>query len=85
MAVKQFRLLTHRGLTLAPRLAEAEAASHTAAEAELYKRNLLTQLTIWGTGGPYGDSEISDYANREYHGLILPFYQKRCVLKACGI
>ena len=43
----------------------------------LYERNLRTQLTIWGTSIAAGDSEVSDYANKEWSGLISGFYLPR--------
>jgi hypothetical protein len=46
--------------------------------AALYESNLRRQLTIWGTSTSRGDSEVSDYANREWAGLIATFYMPRC-------
>eukprot|EP00775_Hariotina_reticulata_P004459 gene4459-4715_t len=42
-----------------------------------YEWNLRTQLTIWGTSAAAGDSEVSDYANKEWSGLIASFYLPR--------
>ncbi len=35
------------------------------------------QITIWGTSAD-GDSEVNDYANKEWAGLISGFYHPRC-------
>jgi hypothetical protein len=43
----------------------------------IYEWNLRTQLTIWGTSAAAGDSEVSDYANKEWNGLISSFYLPR--------
>ena len=65
-------------MMLGPRLAEARAAARVAAaSAALFEANLRTQLTVWGTGGVDGDSEVSDYANREWGGLVSSFYVPR--------
>jgi hypothetical protein len=45
--------------------------------AALYEWNMRTQLTIWGTSNVAGDSEVSDYANKEWSGLIASFYLPR--------
>ena len=66
-----------RDLLLGPRLLEARAAARSPSEAALYERNVRTQLTIWGTGGPDGDSEVGDYANKEWGGLMRSFYVPR--------
>ncbi|KAF8069596.1 hypothetical protein HT031_001713 [Scenedesmus sp. PABB004] len=52
-------------------------AEGRAALAGLYERNLRMQLTIWGTSSAAGDSEVSDYANKEWAGLISGFYAPR--------
>lgn len=66
-----------------PRLAEARAAGTSAGEgapsseeADLCERNLRLQLTQWGAGqGVEGDSEIHDYANKEWAGLVGGYYR----------
>lgn len=45
--------------------------------ARFYEWNLRTQLTIWGTSAAAGDSEVSDYANKEWASLISTFYLPR--------
>ena len=35
------------------------------------------QITIWGTGDD-GESEVHDYANKEWAGLMQSFYKGRC-------
>ena len=66
------------GLLLGPRIAEARAAGHTCEESDLYEWNLRTQLRVWGTS-PRGGSEVEDYANREWAGLISSYYRPRWV------
>lgn len=65
-----------RGFLLGPRIAEARAAGHTSEESDLYEWNLRTQLSVWGTS-PRGGSEVEDYANREWAGLISSYYKPR--------
>ena len=65
------------GFLVGPRLAEARAAGHTGEESDLYEWNLRTQLSVWGTS-PKGGSEVEDYANREWAGLISSYYKPRC-------
>jgi alpha-N-acetylglucosaminidase len=79
----------HKAFLLAPNLQRARNYSSLGAEgqppapdrqqalAEMYERNLRTQLTIWGTSAAHGDSEVSDYANKEWSGLISTFYLPR--------
>jgi hypothetical protein len=82
-------LASHKGFLLGPALqrARAYAASSSADSAvddvqqqqlaALYEWNLRTQLTIWGTSNAAGDSEVSDYASKEWSGLIASFYLPR--------
>ncbi|EIE20595.1 hypothetical protein COCSUDRAFT_37819 [Coccomyxa subellipsoidea C-169] len=72
-------LATNRGFLLGPKLEEASSAGHTEAEARLYEWNLRKQLTVWGTSDT-GGSEIEDYANREWAGLISSYYKPRWAL-----
>jgi len=65
-----------RGFLLGPRLAEARRAATTEAEARQFEWNLRTQLTVWGTSDA-GGSEIEDYANREWAGLLSSYYKPR--------
>lgn len=48
----------------------------------MFTRALLftLQITIWGTSAN-GDSEVNDYANKEWAGLISAFYHPRCGLR----
>lgn len=64
------------GFLLGPRLAEARTAGHTKEVSDLYEWNLRTQLSVWGTS-PKGGSEVEDYANREWAGLISSYYKPR--------
>lgn len=79
---------SHKGFLLGPALerARAYAAGSTADIADgsqqqqlsvFYEWNLRTQLTIWGTSNTAGDSEVSDYASKEWSGLIASFYLPR--------
>ena len=36
----------------------------------------IMQITIWGTGND-GNSEVHDYANKEWAGLLRSFYKGR--------
>lgn len=38
------------------------------------------QITVWGTSDD-GDSEVSDYANKQWAGLLSTFYHARCFCK----
>ena len=62
---------------LGPHLAEARGATRGSEDKALFEANMRTQLTVWGTGGANGDSEVSDYANREWSGLLSSFYVPR--------
>lgn len=67
-----------RQLTRSTLLLQARGyAQGCAPLAALYEDNLRRQLTIWGTSASRGDSEVSDYANREWAGLIATFYMPR--------
>lgn len=77
---------SHKGFLLGPVLERARSyALHSDTSsadeqqqlADFYEWNLRTQLTIWGTSVMAGDSEVSDYANKEWSGLISSFYLPR--------
>ncbi|KAI8466868.1 MAG: tim-barrel domain-containing protein [Monoraphidium minutum] len=85
-------LACHEGFMLGPRLAAARAFADVEGKDEggedggaerrrglalLYEWNLRLQLTIWGTSDAAGDSEVSDYANKEWAGLVGGFYAPR--------
>ena len=65
------------GLVLPEPAAGQQAAAAQQELGRLYEWNLRTQLTIWGTSAAAGDSEVSDYANKEWNGLISTFYLPR--------
>jgi hypothetical protein len=65
------------GLVLPEPAAGQQAAAAQEELGRLYEWNLRTQLTIWGTSAAAGDSEVSDYANKEWNGLISTFYLPR--------
>lgn len=70
-------LSSHPSFLLGPFLKRAIAASTCPGEAALYEWNARTQVTIWGTSDHAGDSEVSDYANKEWAGLLSSFYRPR--------
>lgn len=82
-------LASHKGFLLGPALERArlyatgnsaEAAADSGQQQQLaafYEWNVRTQLTIWGTSNTAGDSEVSDYASKEWSGLIASFYLPR--------
>ncbi|GMS97149.1 hypothetical protein PENTCL1PPCAC_19324, partial [Pristionchus entomophagus] len=53
----------------------ARAAARPKSEADVFERQARNQLTLWGPNG-----EISDYARKEWGGLIRKFYAKRWAL-----
>ena len=65
-----------RGFLLGPKLAEARAAGRSKQDAAFFERNLRTQLSVWGTSA-VGGSEIEDYANRQWAGLMSGYYRPR--------
>jgi hypothetical protein len=68
-------------LALPPAAAAADGADSSSSSAaqlgQFYVWSLRTQLTIWGTSEAAGDSEVSDYANKEWAGLLRGFYLPR--------
>ncbi|KAK9834371.1 hypothetical protein WJX84_011165 [Apatococcus fuscideae] len=69
-------LASHEGFLLGPRIEEARAAGNSTADKALFEWNLRTQITIWGTGED-NDSDVHDYANKEWAGLMQSFYRSR--------
>eukprot|EP00210_Caulerpa_lentillifera_P008452 g8064.t1 len=69
-------LSTHKGFLFGPLLLEARNYGDSELEKDLMERNLKLQVTIWGES-PSGDTELSDYANRELSGLMMTFYRER--------
>lgn len=66
-----------------PRMAQARAAgAGSSQDAQLHERNLRAQLTHWGTS-PSGDSEIHDYANKMWAGLVGGYYRWGDGLQGC--
>lgn len=65
-------LSTRREFSLDDWIADARSWGDTPEEKAYYERNARTILTVWG------DSyQISDYANREWAGLMKDFYKPR--------
>lgn len=56
-------------------LDEAKAMGQTEAEQALCEKNARTQVTYWGPDDP--DTDVHDYANKEWSGLLLDFYLPR--------
>lgn len=65
-----------RGFLLGPRLEAAKKQATSDAEAALFEFNQRMQLTVWGVH-PGGHSEVEDYANREWAGLLSGYYNPR--------
>jgi len=72
-------LSTHEGFLLGPWLKEARNWGSNEEEKRLLERNLKRQITIWGQSSS-GDTELSDYANRQWSGPVRTFYKERCAL-----
>ncbi|WP_143307085.1 alpha-N-acetylglucosaminidase [Chitinophaga vietnamensis] len=53
----------------------ARAMGHTPAEQQLLVRNARTQITYWGPDNP--DTELHEYANKEWGGLFREYYIPR--------
>ena len=56
-------------------LAQAKTMAHTGEEAVLYERNARAQITYWGPDD--AGTELHDYANKEWSGLLRDFYLRR--------
>jgi alpha-N-acetylglucosaminidase len=56
-------------------LAHAKAMAHTEQEESLCEKNARTQITYWGPDNP--GTELHDYANKEWSGLLRDFYLPR--------
>ncbi|XP_073984721.1 N-acetyl-alpha-glucosaminidase isoform X2 [Rhodnius prolixus] len=65
-------LATEPMLLLGKWISDAKSLGVTPLEKHLYERNIRNQITLWG---PYG--EISDYANKQWSGLIMDYYSAR--------
>lgn len=68
---------SHPAFLLGRFLKRAREYGETEEQANLFEHNARTQVTIWGTSIYAGDSEVSDYANKEWSGLISGFYVQR--------
>jgi alpha-N-acetylglucosaminidase len=56
-------------------LAQAKSGAHTEHEKALYEKNARTQITYWGPDDPA--TELHDYADKEWSGLLRDFYLPR--------
>ena len=70
---------THEGFLFAPVLHSARRWGDTEEERTLMERNVKLQVTIWGQSST-GDTQLSDYANKQWSGLVESFYKERCSL-----
>ena len=68
-------LATRKEFMLGTWLEAAKAMARTDAERALYEKNARTQITYWGPDNP--TTELHDYANKEWSGLLRDFYLPR--------
>jgi alpha-N-acetylglucosaminidase len=66
---------TRREFLLGTWLAAAKGMGHTEEEKKLFERNARTQITYWGPDSP--SAAASDYAFKEWSGLLQDFYLAR--------
>lgn len=66
-------LSTRKEFMLGTWLAEAENAGCTPEEKQLFITNAKRQITTWS----HIDSDLHDYANKEWSGLLIDFYLPR--------
>lgn len=66
---------TRREFLLGRWLADARKWGTTPQESDLYERNARLLLTVWGP--PSRDAYLSDYAGRQWSGLVRGFYLRR--------
>jgi alpha-N-acetylglucosaminidase len=65
-------LSSHEGYLLGKWISEARSLASAKEEADLFEYNARNQITLWGNEG-----EISDYAAKNWGGLMKDFYLKR--------
>jgi len=68
-------LATRREFLLGTWLNEANRMGRTEAEQALCEKNARTQISYWGPDDP--DTDVHDYANKEWSGLLRDFYLPR--------
>ncbi len=66
---------TRREFLLGNWLAEAKGMATAEEEKTLFEKNARTQITYWGPDDPA--TELHDYANKEWSGLLRDFYLPR--------
>jgi alpha-N-acetylglucosaminidase len=66
-------LATQEDFLLGRWLNAAKSWATTAEEKALYERNARNLITLWGDK----DSKLSEYANRQWSGLLTGYYKKR--------
>ncbi|AQT68746.1 putative Fe-S protein [Anaerohalosphaera lusitana] len=64
---------TRKEFMLGPWIEDARAWGHTTEQKDLYEFNARTLITTWS----YRDSNLHEYAHREWAGLISDFYKPR--------
>eukprot|EP01025_Chloroclados_australasicus_P015613 TRINITY_DN1751_c0_g3_i1.p1 TRINITY_DN1751_c0_g3~~TRINITY_DN1751_c0_g3_i1.p1 ORF type:complete len:793 (-),score=60.66 TRINITY_DN1751_c0_g3_i1:1460-3838(-) len=69
----------HKGFLLGTYLKQVRQYPGTQADKNLYESNFRTQITIWGTTDE-GVTELCDYANKMWGGLMKDFYKERWAL-----
>lgn len=65
-------LKTRREFSLSDWLRDARAWGRNKAEKDYFERNARTIITVWGD-----TYHLSDYANRDWDGLVETFYKVR--------
>jgi alpha-N-acetylglucosaminidase len=68
---------TRRDFLLGPWLADARRWGANQAESDLYERNARQLITVWGPNSP--KAYLSDYAGRQWSGLISSYYLGRWI------
>jgi len=68
-------LNTNEYWLLGPWLEAAKSLSNITTNQQLLEFNARNQITLWGNSG-----EISDYASKQWGGLVSSYYKKRWVL-----
>ncbi|GMH42712.1 hypothetical protein BSKO_10631 [Bryopsis sp. KO-2023] len=69
-------LSTHVGFLLGPWLESSKSWAKNDQEKISMERNARMQITLWGIS-PSGDTDLSDYANKQWGGLMSSFYRER--------
>lgn len=68
-------LATRKEFLLGNWIAQAKAMAHGDAESALFERNARTLISYWGPDDP--NTDVHDYANKEWSGLLRDYYLPR--------